>query len=56
MCDSINYTHIAKFNRRLVIVNVLWELKSKKNKREISNVINKSANRRKCKCRFGQRK
>ena len=28
--DWIDYVHLAKFNGRWVIVNVLWELKSKK--------------------------
>jgi hypothetical protein len=28
--DWINYLHLAKFNGRWVIVNVLWELKPKK--------------------------
>jgi hypothetical protein len=53
MRDSIDYMHIAKFNGRWVMINVLWELKSKKKKRKIGNDTNKSANRRKCKSRFG---
>jgi hypothetical protein len=30
MRDWVDYMHIAKFNGRWVIVNVLWELKPKK--------------------------
>ncbi|MGI9056552.1 MAG: hypothetical protein ACR2F2_12210 [Pyrinomonadaceae bacterium] len=33
MRDWVDYMHVAKFNGKWVIVNVLWELKPKEEKK-----------------------